>query len=210
MLISPVVKLGAVRARTARCTLSKDFLNFTSHYGEWKSRMPTHRLVSAAVSALVPALTAAGDLFAGRADYPEKVKEIFAVNFAKEMMEGGYKVATTDRLKKWVDEKKDMLVIDTMSLAASFKKQHVPDAVQMESPIPEMKEMDDKNKAEFLKLPGPKKDRLLVFYCGFVECTRNHNGAMWAANPGYKNVYKYPGGIRGWAQAGFPTAKGDK
>ena len=37
------------------------------------------------------ALVAGGEALAGRADYPEKAKEIIAVTFAKEMMEGGYK-----------------------------------------------------------------------------------------------------------------------
>jgi len=167
-------------------------------------------LVPAALLAVVLGLTSGGDVLAQRADYPEKVKEIIAVNFAKEMMEGGYKAVTADQLKKWVDEKKDVLIVDTMPLEASYKKQHIPAAVQLEFPIPEMKEIDDKKKAEFLKLLGPDKDRLTVFYCGFVECTRSHNAAMWAVNLGYRNVYRFPGGIMGWDQAGYPTAKGEK
>lgn len=172
--------------------------------------MARNGLVMATVLALVVALMAGGDALAGRADYPEKAKETIAVTYAKEMMEGGYKAVTVDQLKKWIDEKKPMLVIDTMPLEKSYKKQHVPGAVQIEFPIPEMKEMDDKKKAEFIKLLGPDKNRLLVFYCGFVECTRSHNGAMWAVNLGYKNVYRFPGGIMGWIQAGYPVEKGDK
>lgn len=172
--------------------------------------MPTYRVVPALMLVVVLALSSAGDVMAGRADYPEKDKEIIAVNFAREMMEGGYKVVTADQLKKWVDEKKDMIIVDTMPLEKSYVKQHVPGAVQIEFPIPEMKEIDDKKKAEFLKLLGPDKNRPIVIYCGFVECTRSHNGAMWAVNLGYKNVYRFPGGIMGWAQAGYPTAKGDK
>ncbi len=172
--------------------------------------MVRNGLVLAGILALVLGLVAGGEALAGRADYPEKAKEIIAVTFAKEMMEGGYKAVTAEQLKKWVDEKKPMLIIDTMPLEASYKKQHVPGAVQMEFPIPEMKEMDDAKKAEFIKLLGPDKDRLIVFYCGFVECTRSHNGAMWAVNLGYKNVYRFPGGIMGWDQAGYPVAKGDK
>jgi rhodanese-related sulfurtransferase len=172
--------------------------------------MPKHRIVPAAILAVVLALAAGGDVLAGRADYPEQVKEIIAVNFAREIMEGGYKAVTADQLKKWTDEKKEVLIVDTMPLEESYKKEHVPGAVQIEFPIPEMKEIDDKKKAEFLKLLGPDKDRLMVFYCGFVECTRSHNAAMWAVNLGYKNVYRFPGGIMGWAQAGYPTAKGDK
>ncbi len=65
----------------------------------------------------------------------------------------------------------------------------------------------DKKKAEFVKLLGPDKDRTMVFYCGFTECTRSHNAAMWAVNLGYKNVYRNPGGIEGWVQAGYSPDK---
>jgi thiosulfate/3-mercaptopyruvate sulfurtransferase len=115
---------------------------------------------------------------------------------------------TTQELKKLFDEKKSMLVVDTMPLEASYKKQHIPGAVQIEFPIPEMKKIDDKKKAELIKLLGPDKNRLIVFYCGFTECTRSHNAAMWAVNLGYKNVYRNPGGIVGWVQAGYPVTKG--
>lgn len=147
-------------------------------------------------------------VMAQKADCPEKVKEIIAINFAREIAAGGYKAVTAEELKKWMDEKKAMLIVDTMPLEASYMKRHVPGAVQMEFPIPEMKQLDDKKKAEFIKLLGPDKDRLLVFYCGFTECTRSHNGAMWAVNLGYKNVYRFPGGIEGWVQAGYPAEKG--
>jgi len=140
-----------------------------------------------------------------KADCPEKVKEIIAINFAKEMMNGGYKAVNAEDLKRWTDAKKEMLIVDTMPLEASFKKRHVPGAVQIEFPIPEMREMDESKKAEFVKLLGPNKDRLIVFYCGFTECTRSHNAAMWALKLGYKDVYRFPGGIEGWAQAGYPV-----
>ncbi len=101
----------------------------------------------------------AGSAYAQKADYPEKVKEIIAINFAREMMDGGYKAINADELKKWTDAKKDMLIVDTMPFEASYKKQHIPGAVQIEFPIPEMKAMDESKKAEFVKVLGPNKDR---------------------------------------------------
>jgi thiosulfate/3-mercaptopyruvate sulfurtransferase len=123
--------------------------------------------------------------------------EKIAVTFAKEVERGGYKILTTGELKGWMDQKKEMLIVDTMPFEASYKKQHVPGAVQMEFPIPEMTQLDDNTKAALEKLLGPDKDRLIVFYCGFVKCTRSHNGAMWAVRLGYKNVYRNPGLGRG-------------
>lgn len=77
-----------------------------------------------------------------------------------------------------------------------------------EFPIPELREMSEKTKSAFLRFFGPAKNRTLVFYCGFTKCTRSHNGAVWAMKLGYKNVYRCPGGIKGWLQAGFPVEKG--
>ena len=130
-----------------------------------------------------------------------------AVTFAAEVARGGYKIVATQELKNWIDQKKAMLIVDTMPFEDSYKKQHVPGAVQMLFPIPEMTKLDDKTKADLEKLLGPDKDRLIVFYCGFVKCTRSHNGAMWAVKLGYKNVYRYPGGIKGWDEAGYPVEK---
>jgi len=31
---------------------------------------------------------------------------------------------------------------------------------------------------------------------------------MWAVKLGYKNVYRCPGGIKAWDEAGYPVAKG--
>jgi rhodanese-related sulfurtransferase len=72
-----------------------------------------------------------------------------------------------------------------------------------------MKEWDDKetagkSQADFEALLGPDKDKTIVIYCGFMKCTRSHNGAMWAKKLGYKNVYRFPGGIFAWKGAGFP------
>ncbi|MEW6352193.1 MAG: rhodanese-like domain-containing protein [Thermodesulfobacteriota bacterium] len=153
------------------------------------------------------ALGLTGLAMADKADVPEKIKETIAVTFAKETMRGGYKPITTPELKKMIDDKKALLIVDTMPFDASYKKQHVPGAIQMEFPIPELKELDDKKKAEFVALLGPDKDRTIVFYCGFTECTRSHNAAMWAVNLGYKNVYRNPGGIEGWVQAGYHAEK---
>jgi thiosulfate/3-mercaptopyruvate sulfurtransferase len=131
--------------------------------------------------------------------------EKVAVHFANEVVKGGYKVISTEELKKWVDQKKDMLIVDTMPYEDSYKKQHIPGAVQFEFPKEEVTNLNDKTKAEFKKLLGPDKNRLIVIYCGFTKCGRSHNGAMWAVKMGYKNVYRYPGGIKAWTEASYPV-----
>jgi rhodanese-related sulfurtransferase len=92
-----------------------------------------------------------------------------------------------------------------MPYEASYKKQHIPTAVQFEFPIPEMKTMDSEMEKQYLALLGPDKNRMIVVYCGFVKCGRSHNGAMWATRLGYRNVYRCLGGIFGWKEAGYPV-----
>jgi len=157
------------------------------------------------VFSFVPAAVAADDMF-----QKEVEKEQGAVKLVREVQRGDYDVVTVTELKGWIDNGKDMLIIDTMPYEASYKKQHVPGAKQFLFPIPDMaewdvKETDGKTQEDFIALLGPDKDKILVFYCGFVKCTRSHNGAAWAKKLGCKNVYRFPGGIYAWKGAGYPS-----
>jgi len=140
----------------------------------------------------------------------EKEKE--AVKLLRDVEKGDYGIVTTAELKKMIDEKTDMVIVDTMPYDASYKKNHVPGAVQFLFPIPDMTEWDSKETGgksmeDFEKLLGADKDKPVIIYCGFVKCTRSHNGAYWAKKLGYKNVYRYPGGIYAWKGADYPVAK---
>jgi len=144
----------------------------------------------------------------------EVEKEQDAVKLVREVQAGGYDVMTTAELKKWIDEGKDMRIIDAMPLEESYKKMHVPGAKQFLFPVPDMKEWDvketgGKTEKDFVALLGPDKDKTIVIYCGFVKCTRSHNGAAWAKKLGYKNVLRYPGGIFAWKGAEYPVASGE-
>lgn len=140
----------------------------------------------------------------------EVEKETAAVKLLREVQRGGYDVVTTEELHNWIDAGKDLLIVDTMPYEASYKKAHVPGAKQFLFPIPDMaawdtKETDGKTQADFEALLGPDKNRTIVIYCGFVKCTRSHNGAVWAKKLGYRNVYRYTGGIFAWKGAGYPV-----
>jgi rhodanese-related sulfurtransferase len=150
-------------------------------------------------------LTAFTDSCSAPGGSKELETEKVAVNFANQVVKGGYKIVSSEELKKWMDQKKYMLIVDTMPYEDSYKKQHIPGAVQFEFPKEEVTNLDDKTKAEFEKLLGPDKNRLIVIYCGFTKCGRSHNGAMWAVKMGYENVYRYPGGIKAWMEAGYPV-----
>ena len=142
----------------------------------------------------------------------EMEKEAGAVKLVREVQQGGYEVVSTEELKQWIDSGKDMVIVDTMPFEASYKKNHLPGAVQFLFPIPEMKQWNTNETAgrtqdDFISLLGSDKNKLIVVYCGFVKCTRSHNGALWAIKLGYKNVYRYPGGIFAWKGAKYPVEK---
>ena len=166
------------------------------------------------VSVLVIGLAVPAMAFLDNKFEKEVEKEAGAVKLAREIQRGGYDVVTTEELKKWIDSGKDMVIVDTMPYEDSYKKNHVPGAVQFLFPIPDMNqwdinETDGKSQDDFIKLLGSDKDKPIVVYCGFVKCTRSHNGAAWAVKLGYKKVYRYSGGIFAWKGAKYPVEKAE-
>ena len=166
------------------------------------------------VSVLVIGLAAPAMAFFDNKFEKEIEKEASAVKLVREVQRGGYDVVTTEELKKWIDGGKDMVIVDTMPYEDSYKKIHLPGAVQFLFPIPDMNqwdinETDGKSQDDFIKLLGTDKDKPIVVYCGFVKCTRSHNGAAWAVKLGYKNVYRYSGGIFAWKGAKYPVEKAE-
>jgi rhodanese-related sulfurtransferase len=159
------------------------------------------------IMAAVFVLCLCGNAFAVEWGTKELENEKLAVAFSNQISKGGYKIVMTEELKGWIDKKEPMLIVDTMPFADSYKKNHIPGALQMEFPIEEMKEMDAGTREKLEKLLGPDKDRKIVFYCGFTKCTRSHNAAMWAVKLGYTNVYRHPGGIKAWLEADYPVEK---
>ena len=155
--------------------------------------------------------TSAWALGFGKNKFEKEVeKEQGAVKLARETVQGDYGLITTEELKELIDSGKDILIIDTMPYEDSYKKNHIPGAKQFLFPIPTMetwdtKETGEKSQDDYTALLGPDKNKTIVVYCGFVKCTRSHNGAMWAKKLGYTKVLRHPGGIFSWKGAGYPT-----
>lgn len=118
---------------------------------------------------------------------------------------GKYKLVGTEELKKWIDAKEDMVIVDTMP-AKSFKANRIPGAVNAELPIT-MDKVTPEQKDAYIKALGDKKDKKVVVYCGFVGCERSDVGAVIAQEAGFKNVYRQPGGIIAWMDAGYDVEK---
>lgn len=159
---------------------------------------------------VVMGVFAASSAFAlGGSKFEQEVeKEQGAVKLAREVLKGGYDVIATAELDALIKTGEDILLVDTMPFEDSYQKEHVPGAKQFLFPIPDMtawdtKETAGKSEQDYKALLGADLNKKIVVYCGFVKCTRSHNGAMWAKKLGYKNVFRYPGGIFAWKGAGY-------
>lgn len=171
------------------------------------------RRIGGALAALM-VLALAGSAQAKDKFEAEVETERAAVKLVREVQRGGYGVVTAEELKQWMDAGKDMVIVDTMPLEDSFKKMHIPGAKQFLFPIPDMdawdaKETGGRSPEDLARLLGADKARPVVVYCGFVKCTRSHNGALWALRLGYTNVFRFSGGIYAWKGAGYPVAAGE-
>jgi thiosulfate/3-mercaptopyruvate sulfurtransferase len=145
----------------------------------------------------------------------EVIKETEAVKLVRDVQKGGYQVITTEELQAVLKSGEKVVLIDTMPFEDSYKKGHIPSAKQFLFPIPDMstwdaKETGGKTDEDYAALLGPDKNVKVIVYCGFVKCTRSHNGAVWAKKLGYSNVYRHPGGIFAWRGADYEVAEGDK
>ena len=174
---------------------------------------PFQKAIQMKIRQLVPALLygllLAGPVFADARFEAETTREAEAVKLARDTQAGGHELLTAAELKKMIEEGKPMLLIDTMPYDASYRKEHIPGAQQFLFPVPRMstwdtRETDGRTEADFAALLGADKARTLVFYCGFVKCTRSDNAAAWARQLGYTQVYRFPGGLFSWKNAGFP------
>jgi rhodanese-related sulfurtransferase len=129
-----------------------------------------------------------------------------AVAFASDAMTGGYKLINTTELKKWLDEGKSLTVISALPTAEDKEFGLLPTAVNGAMPKTE-KELTPLDRDNLLKAAGADREKPVAIYCGFVACRRSHIGAKILVENGFKNVYRYPAGITGWSEAGYPLAK---
>jgi len=126
-----------------------------------------------------------------------------AITLNADVVDGIYKLVSSDSLKRYVDEGKRMTVISTLPPEDDITFGMIPGALS--SPMPRSdKELTTADMMNLFKVAGEDKARTIVVYCGNVACRRSHHAAKMLVANGYKNVYRYPGGITSWREAGFP------
>lgn len=135
----------------------------------------------------------------------QKIEEA-SMKLVKAVDEGGYNLVSTQDLKGWIDDGKDMLIVDTMP-KDSYEKNRIPGAVNAELPV-KMEDVTDEQKEAFIKALGEDKSKPVVLYCGFVGCERSHVAALIAKEQGFTEIYRQPGGIVAWMNAGYDVESG--
>jgi len=103
------------------------------------------------------------------------------------------KELSTQKLKQWIDEKKDFVLLDVLA-PASYEARHIPTAKSV--PVGESDFME---KAQALI---PSKETLVAAYCSSAQCGASPRAAGMLADAGYTNVYHYKDGLAGWQNAG--------
>ena len=99
----------------------------------------------------------------------------------------------TDELKTWVDENKEMILVDARS-EQYFDGSLLPSAVWLPYDAPE----------QVLEQALPSKDSLIVVYCKSDACPASQYMVDRLMDKGYTSVYKYKDGLQDWKEQGLP------
>ncbi|WP_194842697.1 rhodanese-like domain-containing protein [Endozoicomonas sp. OPT23] len=146
----------------------------------------------------------------------ERLQEAVSINLARQSENAGYGLISTDELAALFDQKEPFLLVDVRK-PGDFRLGHIPGAINFTFPKDVIMSgdwsdslMKGVTEQDFQKLLGDNKGMLLIFSCGRTTCARGHNAAMWAVRLGYHNVFRHPGGVDAWKEAGLPFEKDAK
>ena len=115
--------------------------------------------------------------------------KVFAQGFPAWMkVKGNYAQVSVDYMKKQIDSKADMVVVDSRPKRKKYDKGHIPTAISI--PDSQFDKLKD-------QLPQDKS-KALVFYCGGFKCKLSHKSAAKAIAMGYSNVKVFSAGYPAW------------
>lgn len=114
----------------------------------------------------------------------------------------GGRVIATQQLAQLLQGGQSVVLLDVLG-----GPQHIPGAVPV-VPAAQGGGFSDEVQQGYgqylAQVTGGDTSRLLVTYCGGVQCWSSYNAALRAMQLGYRNVAWYRGGIEAWQQAGLP------
>lgn len=121
---------------------------------------------------------------------------VYAEGFPDWVRQGNLHAVSIAHLKKLMDEKTPMTLVDARPKDRKYDKGHIPGAISLPD------SQFDKLAAE--RLPADKA-AALYFYCDGLACKLSNDSAEKAIKLGYTNVKVVPDGYPGWEQAYGPT-----
>jgi rhodanese-related sulfurtransferase len=124
---------------------------------------------------------------------------VYAEGYPEWVKKGNIAAVSPAFIKKQIDEKATMVLVDSRPKARQYDKGHIPGAIS----IPDSE--FDKLTA---KLPADKATPL-YFYCGGLQCKLSANSAEKAVKLGYTSVWMIPEGYPGWEKAYGPGPSGE-
>lgn len=104
---------------------------------------------------------------------------------------GNYPAVSADWIKKQIDPKTNLVLIDSRPKRKKYDKGHIPTALSI--PDSQFAKMQD-------QLPTDKSTPL-VFYCGGLKCRLSHKSAKKAIDLGYTKVKVFAEGYPAWVAA---------
>lgn len=117
--------------------------------------------------------------------------KVYAEGYPDWKKKGGLQAVSVVYLKKLIDKKAKVVIVDSRPKARKYDKGHIPGAIS----IPDSQFDQFKN-----QLPADKTTPL-YFYCGGLKCKLSPNSATKAIALGYTKVYIVPEGYPGWKKA---------
>lgn len=117
---------------------------------------------------------------------------VYAAGFPDWIKNGNLHAVSVAHLKKLMDEKTPMTLIDARPKARKYDVGHIPGAINLPD------SQFDKLAAEML--PADKA-AALFFYCDGLACKLSNDSAAKAIKLGYTNVKVVPEGYPAWAKA---------
>lgn len=108
----------------------------------------------------------------------------------------GYKKINAVKLKRWIDEEKDIMIFDSRTPEYDDGSR-IPHATLLPC--------DSSEKAILAAIPS--KASTVVIYCTSPECIASVILSDRLVKLGYSNVYKYLGGLEDWEKMGYPLTQ---
>ena len=117
----------------------------------------------------------------------------------KEASSDGYKLTSASEVAVLIKKGGDFVMLDVRP-DYEYDQGHIPGAQNLEFHLGDRLGLKPEKAAALANIVGPDKSRKLIIYCRSFKCLRSAIAAKWAAQEGYKNVYRFVPGGHAWLE----------